>query len=325
MHHARKPKESCERPTINVISTSSWLEQVPEGETKAAKSFRERQRPSEPRRVGSSRLVSNQSRFKNGWRRSVLSEVVAASEPVAASKTVGYSLSQRQPNARQQSSSTRVTGGCCRQNPPEYDVDEEETDGYIYWHASTRRCSAGLFAIPTECWWLNLSSWDVNSRNRRHHLPQQWTNWKRLRRMVCNCCDHSVCIRCAVVLTIQRTGLRDAQCPPLLLRRWPLLTAPRLIKYPARVLLAFSNPSLNDLELAGLICQLATLLCGLGCLVWSEVDPINGDIMTKQSTFVLGAASMCTVLLFVAVVLIFWYNAIRRRAQSTKVLRSRQC
>jgi len=32
--------------------------------------------------------------------------------------------------------------------------------------------------------------------------------------------------------------------------------------------MAYLNPSLNDLELGGLMCQLVTLFCGLGCLMY---------------------------------------------------------
>ena len=68
-------------------------------------------------------------------------------------------------------------------------------------------------------------------------------------------------------------------------------------KYPARVLTAYFNPSLNDLELAGLTCQLLTLVCGLGCLIWGKDGAIDTSDTAEQVIFVLGIVSLCAILL----------------------------
>ena len=62
-------------------------------------------------------------------------------------------------------------------------------------------------------------------------------------------------------------------------------------------LMSVKNPSLNDLQLAGLICQLATLACGLLCVTINRPD-VN---------FVIGCCSLAAMGCFVALVLHFWH------------------
>ena len=77
-----------------------------------------------------------------------------------------------------------------------------------------------------------------------------------------------------------------------------------------RVLMSFANPSLNDLELAGILCQLVTLACGLGCLLWGVDGKLDGETAGEKINFVLGVISLGAMLLFVTVVLTFWNKAI---------------
>ncbi len=72
---------------------------------------------------------------------------------------------------------------------------------------------------------------------------------------------------------------------------------PTPLKLLSVFLMSVKNPSLNDLQLAGLICQLATLACGLLCVTINRPD-VN---------FVIGCCSLAAMGCFVALVLHFWH------------------
>ena len=63
----------------------------------------------------------------------------------------------------------------------------------------------------------------------------------------------------------------------------------------AKLLLAIKNPGLNDLQLAGLICQIVTLFCGLMCVTIGKED--------QMTNFVLGCCSLTAMGCFVGLVL----------------------
>eukprot|EP01043_Picozoa_sp_COSAG02_P027444 COSAG02_NODE_1620_length_11617_cov_3.185275_7_plen_1458_part_00 len=323
LHHAKEAKKKAARDRqSNVISTSSWSEQVSEGETKAAKSFRERQKAQSDGAEGGVKKVGLKSEsFKK--RMAQIGSVGSgfrAGGSFKDSRVVPESEAAKRAARKLKYSSYK--SGWCRRGPPEYDVDEEETDGYIYWHASTREMLGWAhLRFRPECWWFEFVF-----MGRKLAVVAVTT-------YLDNVGEGYVALSAIAAITVIAFA---AQCfftpfPEDRAARYskalcPCCSAAGLcsphqgfFKYPVRVLLAFSNPSLNDLELAGLTCQLAILLCGLGCLVWGEDNSINGDNTTEQLTFVFGAASMCSSLLFVTLVLIFWCNAIRRRGQSTQV------
>ena len=221
------------------------------------------------------------------------------------------------------------TRSWCGPKPPEYEVDEMETDGYIYWHDGTRQTLGWVYLrFRPDRWWFEFVfmfrkvavlavttylgnigegqfAWTAITMITSAAFAAQWVlapfpenRAARYTKVPCPGCSI------------------DGLCSP----------QRGFFKYPVRILTAYLNPSLNDLELAGLTCQLVTLVCGLGCLVWSKDGAIDTSDTAEQIIFVLGIVSLCAILLFVVMVFIFWYKAVwnvimtrRKRGQMAKI------
>jgi hypothetical protein len=319
LHHAKEAKKKAANQRTNTISTKSWLQQVSEGEAEAAKSFRERQKAKSTDADGSGKSVSFKKRMaKIGSLGG--GDSFRAGGSFKDNRVVPESEAEKRAALKLKYSSYK--GGYCRRGPPEYDVDEEETDGYIYWHANTRK-TLGWFYLRfrPECWWFEFVFMGrkvamLVVATYLGNVGKSYVAWSAVAVITVL----AFVAQCFYTPFPEDRAARYSNAPSSCCSASSLCSPQQgFFKYPARVLIAVLNPSLNDLEFAGLACQLATLLCGLGCLAWSEDDPINGDGTAEQLAFVLGAVSMCTALLFVVVVLIFWCKAIRHRGQSTQV------
>ena len=340
LHHAKdaKKKKEAKFQRPNVLSTKSWLEQAVEGETQAAKSFRDRRSQSLKESEDGDEGGSKKADFKSESFQKRMSKIKSVSirsqgsfrSPGSTSSQGSFgSFRDRWSNEESEAAKRAARklkyaaykGGWCRRGPPEYDVDESETDGYIYWHEDTRQTFGWVYLrYRPERWWFEFVFMArkvavVAVTIYLGNIGEGYVAWAAITMIT------------AVAGVVQGTLLpfpedrttRYCKAPCSCCSTTGLCSPHRgLFKYPARVLIAFLNPSLNDLEFAGLMCQMITLICGLGCLIWGQDDTINrGD--TEPVAFVLAVVSLCAMLLFVAVVLNFWYTAIRQRGVRTQV------
>ena len=340
LHHAKDPKKKKEakfqRPSV--LSTKSWLEQAVEGETRAAKSFRDPRSQSLKDSADGDDDGSKKSHLKSESFQKRMSKIKSVSirsqgsfrsqQSIGSQGSFG-SFRDRWSNEESEAEKRAALklkyagykGGWCRRGPPEYDVDELETDGYIYWHEGTRQTFGWVYLrFRPECWWFEFVfmarkvavvavttylgntgegyvAWIaitmitvVAAVVQGKLLPFPEDRTARYSKAPCSCCSS--------------TGL----CSP----------HRGLFRCPTRAFIAFLNPSANDLEFAGLMCQLVTLICGLGCLILGQDDTINSG-NTGPVAFVLAAVPLCAMLVFVVVVLNFWCTAVRQRGLRTQV------
>ena len=317
-----KKKERAGGKRANVISTKSWLEQAAEGETEVAKSFKERKKAQSLKESsggggGKVNLKSESFQKRMAGIKSGLPANGGGSFKSAGSaggsfkdgKVAPESAAARRAAAKLKDASFK--GGFFGRKPPEYEVDEEETDGYIYWHDGTRKTLGWVYLrFRPERWYFEFVymmrkvavlavttylgnvgeghvAWGVITLITSVAFAGQWfltpfpeDRATRYSKTLCPCCAD--------------------------------LCSPHhgLFKYPVRVMMSYMNPSLNDLELAGLTCQLVTLVCGLGCLVWGRAGSIDSGDMAEQINFILGVISLSAMLLFVGIVVIFWQKAV---------------
>lgn len=196
------------------------------------------------------------------------------------------------------SSSRKKKGGRCRlrRSKPAYDIDEQDTDGYIYWHENTRKTLGWVYLrFQPDRWYFEFifmarKAGIVAATITLGKVGDGWLAWVTI-----------------TAITLTAIGLQLAFVPfpvdtakaeQVLCECAPEACSPDgPLKLLSVFLMSVKNPSLNDLQLAGLICQLATLACGLLCVTINRPD-VN---------FVIGCCSLAAMGCFVALVLHFWH------------------
>ena len=286
LHHTK----SAAKKGRTVRSTQSWMEQADEGETEAASGAKERVAKGASQGLGSS-PAAQRAKSKN----KVLPESSAAQQ--AANKRLrGDGKAKRR---------------CGKRPPPEYEVDETETDGYIYWHEPTRRQIGWVYLrFRPKRWYFEF----VYMMRKVAILAVTTFLGTTVSGHAAWACTFIITLA-ALVWQIFLSPFpedRAARYSQTLFPCCPEMCSPHRGAFKAlvRVLMSFANPSLNDLELAGILCQLVTLACGLGCLLWGVDGKLDGETAGEKINFVLGVISLGAMLLFVTVVLTFWNKAI---------------